>query len=243
MKQSVLANIKGFLKQYEGELNYLYPDTKGLPTTGTGNLIATPSEAMKFPWKLSNGSPASPQDIQNEYQSIKDHPERWPNGGGNYKKFATLFLDQSTLDKLFQQKLSQDESFIKSNIFQNWDSLPADAQMGIISMEWGLGSTLGAFEKFRQAIRAGNFEEAAAQSHITGWDKFFGSAKESRNDADKNLFLNAAEVVKSGANPEVLYYPGKISGANPSGIGTGGKIAFGIFGLGALIAWALSHRG
>ena len=103
-----------------------------------------------------------------------------------------LFLTKS------QATISQLRRF-----FPEYDTWPADAQLGLMAMAWGLGPAFPSrWPRFSAACRKKDFDAAAADSRISDW-------RVERNEASLRLFTNAARVL---ANPghytlSVLYYP------------------------------------
>src|SRR4030095_12016308 len=70
--------------------------------------------------------------------------------------------------------------------FPDFDQIPAQAQIALMSYNYGL--RLRSAPLMCNAVRAGDFVEAAKQSSIAGWDA-------QKNMTHKRLFENAAKIV------------------------------------------------
>ena len=58
MHASVKNALSNFLKQYEGKVNFMYLDVKGLVTVGIGHLIDPVNMALKLEFGQKGGGPA-----------------------------------------------------------------------------------------------------------------------------------------------------------------------------------------
>jgi GH24 family phage-related lysozyme (muramidase) len=202
-----------FIRRHEGEVAFMYLDTKGLVTTGIGNLIDPMSLATPLPFQLKAvnklkapaGRAATRLEIETEWKFIKNHPQRQKliTGGHRLCEPETdLELSDANRAQLFSRKSTSNERQLRG-AFPDYDWWPADAQLGLMAMAWGLGAGFPArWPKFSAACKRKDFDAAAADSHISTWRK-------ERNDASTRLFTNAARVL---ANPDhytvtTFYYP------------------------------------
>lgn len=206
MRASVLQNFVKFNTPLEGMLNYMYTDAKGLVTTGMGNLIDPVGAALALPWKHADGSSASSEEIQAEWQVVKD---AWPGVQSVASKSLTsLHLDESDISFLVSSKAQQFEDQVKS-VLSNYDNAPADAQMGVLSMAWAMGpGYVNTFKLFAAAFNQDDYQGAAAQA------TFKGVGIQPRLDADQVLFHNAAAVAQAGGDRDVLWWPRAITVAD-----------------------------
>jgi GH24 family phage-related lysozyme (muramidase) len=204
---SVLNAYRAFTAQFEGITRFMYTDKKGYVTTGIGNLIEnlkthqpTP-ETFTLGWKRPDGSPASQQEILDAWNAVK---AAWPKVQSvAAQSLTTIRLDKEAIDRLVTSKLKQNEAYLRKK-YPGYDAWPADAQLGILSMAWALGSGFD-FPKFTAAVNRPrpDFRAAAAASHIHDP----GNPIEGRNAANKQLFLNAASVLDAGHDIATLFYP------------------------------------
>ena len=73
MHQSVQNALHDFLKQYEGKVNFMYLDVKGLVTVGIGHLIDPVHMALKLEFRTKGGnSPVSGGEVQSDFGDSGD---------------------------------------------------------------------------------------------------------------------------------------------------------------------------
>lgn len=202
MHASVAAAFRQFSAPLEGVTNFMYLDTKGLVTTGIGNLIDPISYAMNLPWKNGDGSPASKQQIAAEWMAVKQRTDLKMKGGMIYRNITRLRLDDEGVDQLLMGKLQQNESFLVRR-FPNFDRWPADAQLATHSMAWACGPAFR-FPRLAAALLDEDFEMAAIECHM---DERGNAGLIPRNAANKQLYLNAATVKAYGLPIEKLWFP------------------------------------
>lgn len=201
MRQVVLDQFPAFTCRFEGRCSWMYLDVKGLVTTGVGNLIDPMVAAIDLPWKKADGSLASTQEIRDEWTRIKSAQTYSNRGGFFFKNMAQLHLDNVDIDNLVRQRLMMNEVYLEKR-YPNWENWPADAQMAIHSMSWAMGPAFQ-FPKFDACLAAGDFTGAAAECSISTAGN---PGVAPRNAANKQLLLNAAEVVANGGDYDSLTY-------------------------------------
>lgn len=137
LSRSVLDALPGLFGKWEGAaLPYMYTDSKGFVTTGTGNLIDPVARALALTWKRPDGSVASSDEVSAAWQTVKD---AWPGVQSIHSKTLTdLRLDQAALDGLMGGTIKSFVAYLlkKYPQFSNW---PPDAQMAILSISWAWG--------------------------------------------------------------------------------------------------------
>lgn len=223
MHQSVRDNWTFFNEPLEARLSFMYLDSRGLCTTGLGNLIdatklgrdepprpPTDAErsdswviARRLAWRTEAGDTASDAEIDAEWDQIRARLDQARKGGGTFRPFATLHLDDDEIDRLVGSKLDEMEATLRRRPpFAGWDSFPADAQLGILSMAWGMGPMF-AFPKFQAFVAAGQWADAATECRF-GPDH--GTIR-TRNDRNERLFRNAGIVADTSADPSALVWP------------------------------------
>src|SRR5258708_33388167 len=139
MKASVLSAFKSFSTKFEGALDYMYTDVKGLVTTGIGNLIDPMAAALVLPWKRSDGGSASQDEISTEWQRVKD---AWPDVQSvATRSITTLHLDPKDIDWIVSSKAAQNEDTLRKR-YPDYDNWPADAQLGLLSMALAMGPAI-----------------------------------------------------------------------------------------------------
>jgi hypothetical protein len=219
---SVKSIFRVFSDKFEGTVEYMYVDKLGLVTIGIGNLIdgtgrqgnpASPALALPFRYK-SNKQLASQADIRAEWNLIKTTKGLPIKGHLACKPLTKLFLDAAGLDALFSKRLQDDETELKKEIeFQDYDDWPADAQLGLHSMAWAMGSkfrTVHHYNNFAAACQNKKFDEAAKHCSMGSKVQNDESLRR-RNQANERLFRNAAAVLVGEAKGthvrSTLYYP------------------------------------
>jgi hypothetical protein len=224
VRPSVLADWVALNQPLEGVLSFMYTDAENLVTTGMGDLVdasqsgsSTPwAPALLLPWKNPDGSLADQGTVIAQWQAVK-------NGGVNSSVNAgyltTIRLDAAGIQQAVSTTMASDENQLRS-YFPDWDNIPADAQAGILSMSWAMGSGFPrTFTQFTAAINAGRYAAAADLSD------FQGIGIQERVAMNKAMFNNAQLVVDGGYDPATLYWPNLPSSWWPSWMGTAAKVA------------------
>jgi GH24 family phage-related lysozyme (muramidase) len=218
MHASVRDHWSLFNTPFESRVPYMYLDIKGFVTTGVGNLIdastrelspPTPAEretslriTRAMAW-LRNGAgvPANAAEVDLEWDAVKSRMDLALRGGGHFAPPVTkLHISDDEIDRIVSEKLEQMESVLKSRAeFADFERWPADAQLALLSMSWGMGPRF-TFPKF-QAF--------AAQRDWTGASSECRFKPETgtiiqRNNLNQQCFLNAARVDLEGLDPEAL---------------------------------------
>lgn len=174
----------------------------------------------------ASGPVASDDDVIEAWKAVHNRQDLKGLGGGNaaFPALTSVRLTDDAVAALIQSKLAANEDTLRG-YFPSYDSWPADGQLGLLSMAWGLGphfadpsrdGTSDGWPKFRAALNGvsstntqgpPDFAAAAAESHQY-------NATAARNAANYKLFMNAHTVAEQNLDPEVLYYPGEPSVAD-----------------------------
>ncbi|MFD6878342.1 MULTISPECIES: peptidoglycan-binding protein [unclassified Streptomyces] len=199
MHTSVRDNFPAFSTRLEGRVKHMYLDSLGNVTIAIGNKIDPVADALDLAslgaplLRDSNNTKASDAEITAEWTKVK---------GGSTA--TTLHLSEPSIDALVTKRLKQNETVLLT-IFPGFDDWPADAQLAILSMAWGLGPNAlrpPKFQKLRAAIGARKWFNAARECNMTG------SGLDKRNAVDRGLFRNAAVSEEPPASdPAVLFLP------------------------------------
>jgi hypothetical protein len=195
----------------------MYLDVLGLVTVGVGNLVDPVLAAHALPFRFTNrpgiaapGSTATADQIAAEWQALKNDPSLKTRGYKACEPITQLELSDDAIDSLIIDRLTKNESFLKRQPwFQDFDTWPADAQLGLLSMAWAMGPAgPGNFPSFRAACQKLDFNTAAAQCKM---NEAGNPGVVPRNQANFTLFSNAATVVAGAAQGGLqranLYYP------------------------------------
>jgi hypothetical protein len=217
MRDAVRDAFYDFNRVFEGDIPYLYQDVLGLVSVGVGILCDPVELAYHLPFVRADGSPASRTEIILEWRKIKalgagDYKSGNPaakNGHLYARPHTSLRLTEEGLRSTLLGKLNQNVAYLR-NRFPEWDSWPADAQLGVLSLAWGCGPAFR-FPKCEAALRAKDFRTAAAECRmVANGVELYGLKP--RNKANRILLTNAA-VAMGRLDPDVLYYPAELDAA------------------------------
>ncbi len=208
MHSSVMPKLKELLKEYEGKINHMYLDKKGLVTVGVGHKIDPIQDALKMQFRTKGGgSIVSEAEIQAEWHTVKARKDLI-NTVGEFAKITRLELSDKGIEAMIERHARAIETYIKTNaaarkFYANFDNWPADAQLGFLGLAWG-GVPLPQFgwHKFPAACKAEDWLTAAKESRIKT------NIPEGRNRAHKLAFENAAKVKADGHDIKTIYWPG-----------------------------------
>lgn len=227
MYPSVQSYFITFSAKFEGSVSYMYLDVLGLVTVGVGNLIDPVTLAQALPFRFKNrpgiaapGSAATPDQIAAEWQTVKANQalrnQRYPV----FDPITQLELSDDSIDSLILSRLTSNENYLKRQPpFQNFDTWPADAQLGLLSMAWAMGpGGPGQFPNFSAACQNSDFNRAAAECKM---NEAGNPGLIPRNQANFQLFSSAAIVLAGEAQGRyqrsTLYYPKALATAGPTG--------------------------
>ena len=207
---SVRASFPGFTEPFDGRSYCMYVDVRGLVTTAVGNLIDTEEDACRLSWTKDDGTAATEAEVRAEWRLVKGRTELARQGAGAAARATKLRLTDAGIDALVLSRFDANTQILRRT-YAEWDSWPADAQLGCHSILWS-----GAFfpldshwPKFNSAARARDWVTAAEHSHDQ--DQHHRGVSE-RNTANHQLFLNAARVDLEGRDVAALYrYRGAIA--------------------------------
>ena len=224
MFASVQSTFPAFSARFEGRVPYMYLDIKGLVTVGVGNLVDPVEVAQALPFRFKDkpgidapGSPATPAQVAAEWQTLKNDPSLETKGFKACEPITQLELSDDSIDSLVIDRLTQNETFMKNQPwFQDFDTWPADAQLGLLSMAWAMGPHRpGDFPKFRAACQNLDFNAAAAECKM---NEAGNPGLIPRNQANFTLFSNAAIVLAGeapgGLQRSDLHYPRALTAAD-----------------------------
>jgi Putative peptidoglycan binding domain len=217
LQPSVVAALPSTFAPWEGPgLSFMYTDSKGLVTTGTGNLIDPIGAALALPWQNPDGSPTSQQDITDAWNTVKS---AWPGVQSNASSSLTsIRLSKDALDDLMLKTIQGNHEYLMKE-YPNYTKWPADAQMAIHSISWAWGPGFATVwnesgtngTAFNAAVNAAtpDFAKAAqimmaASQH----EESINSGIIPRDQANVVMFNNAADVLKSKGDVTKFWYPG-----------------------------------
>lgn len=167
MRPIVQQNFFQWSRKFEGYVQHMYLDVKGLVTTGVGNLIDPVSAALSLPWRYTTGILADRSAILAEWSRIKSHTELAKQGFRAAGKIATLHLDADAIESLVKQKANSFWDWMRTHYFPDCDSWPACAQLATLSMAWALGPGFPVtFKNYAAAAKRQDWKACAAACGI-----------------------------------------------------------------------------
>lgn len=203
------AAAKGFTQitvAFEGGyINWMFPDVKGLVSTGFGLLLDPVAMASSLPWRRSDGSIASRDEIVADFDRVKNFPNAARLGHKSVEHVAQLRLNPEDMDAAVLAKVRNNETILRV-LFPEYDDWCADAQLGVMSMAWACGPALNrGWPKLTKALREKDYLTAAVECFMPE-EATIGGLRP-RNRANRILFRNAAWALGSHVDPDVLFFP------------------------------------
>ena len=234
-------HFTAFTIAYEGKTPYPYTDSKGLVTTGIGNLIddgsAGPMQAL--PWRHGVGGPlATSQEVGNAYDALKS---AWPGVQSTACASLTdLRLDDAGIAAVVGKQLASNQNYLKGK-YPGLPSWPADAQLAMHSLAWAWGPAFAnvwttvdgqGFVNAANALRPDFGAMAGMMKDASAHEETINAGIIPRDAATENLFNNANDVLAKNADRTKLYYPNDVTGLGLSTLAI--MLAFGGVGLGLI---------
>lgn len=190
MRKAVLDIFPAFSDALEGHVEHMYLDILGLVTVGRGCLIEPISLALGLPWvHRSDNTPATRQEVEAEWNLINGTPRLAKMHYDYAGKLCKLKLTQEGIDQLMARRLTVFEDYLKKK-FPEWDSWPADAQLGAMSMAWAMGA--GYVDKFKNFVNAANEHKWIVAADCCKMREDGNAGLIPRNKANKLLFEMSA---------------------------------------------------
>ena len=156
MTEEFTAKLISLLSQHEGRKPFMYADSAGYVTVGVGHLLAKPENALGLGFIDENELVASDSQVTNAWNYVK--------ASKSYYRGLTLPSDK--IDNLLMEDVSRFYPVLIQT-FPAFDSYPEPAQLALYDMVFNLGSFVK-FPRFRAAVQAQNWEQAAAECHREG---------------------------------------------------------------------------
>jgi GH24 family phage-related lysozyme (muramidase) len=204
MHDSVAAAFVRFSSPLEGVFRSMYLDVRGLVTTAIGVLIDPVGLALQLPWKRPDGSLATADEIRAEWLSLKARQDLRNTIAAKQAKATTLRLSDEDVQAITRARLLGNERFLV-NDFPKFASMPADAQLCILSMAWALGAGFAdTFKSFAKAANACDWVTAKAHCKIRTASN---PGILERNRANELCLDNAATVIENDMPRDELHWP------------------------------------
>lgn len=196
-----------FSQPLEGRVHSMYLDILGYVTTGVGNLIDSPSEACKLPWKHKDGRLATQAEVIAAWRELKAHQELKKLHWAYAAKLNDLRLSDEDIDVLVKNKLFEFEAYMEKHHFPTWRDFPADAQLAICSMAWACGPGFPA--QFKNFKRFANLHQWANAKACCTIREAGNPGVIPRNIQNRLCFDNAAIVEAHKMDLDELHWPSR----------------------------------
>jgi GH24 family phage-related lysozyme (muramidase) len=163
-------------KEFEGEIPWMYLDSRGNVTCGIGFLVSTIADAVDFYDGVS-----SVEDIRDDFLRVRNMtPNMKPS---YYHEDSSPMISRQTMDTILKNKLYDCSKELQS-IFLDFDNFPDAAKAAILDMIYNLGKPkFLVFKKLIQAVKSANWSTAAQECHRIG-------IPDSRNNWTASRFLS-----------------------------------------------------
>lgn len=162
---------------------------------GTSTCVAGEREAASQPIRRMfrvrrTREPASAEDMVKEFRRVYNTERTRDNLFSAYQDRSPIEMDRQAMLQLLREKMLEFWTY-KGRELPNFQSLPAQAQ--VVLMSWNYGLRLTRAPKMCGAVLAGDYVTAANETLVPGWDG-------KKNEAHRILMLNAGAIVKSGGD-------------------------------------------
>lgn len=170
--EALKVKLRAKLKQYEGQVEHMYLDTRGFVTVGVGHMISTAEDAKKIAFvKAESGSPATKKEIEDEYALIKSKPFGAAYPARRFKSFTKLKLTDSTIDGITNKYIASFEGELKQ-IYgaTEFNAHPENVKLALFDMIFNLGmpKLKSGYPKFNKHIKAKDYKNEALESNRKG---------------------------------------------------------------------------
>lgn len=183
MSEQFLHDARRLIKTGEGSIPHMYLDSVGKVTVGVGNMLPDAHAALALPFVVKeNGAPASPAQIQDEFNLVLRQEPRHP--APYYSRYCDLMLTDEEINALLDRRIDDFEAGLRQQ-FQHFDQFPEQAKLGMLDMAFNLGISglVSKFPAFTRAARSADWETCAIECKRK-------QVQTSRNETVKQLFLS-----------------------------------------------------
>jgi GH24 family phage-related lysozyme (muramidase) len=177
-----LAIIIPRMERFEGRVHHMYLCTGGEVTIGIGHAILREADAVTLAWTVGSRS-ATAEEITADWGRVAAAEKG--KVAIAYQGLTNCRMSDHDIDALIASDVDRFTAQLEQAL-PNWNRYPEPAQHALFDMAFNVG--LGGLKKFPRmlaAVKAGQWEIAAAQCHRQGID-------DERNQQTADLFLQAA---------------------------------------------------
>jgi len=192
--------IRKKLEEYEGFIDHIYRDSKGLATVAVGHMMPNVQAAQQLTFYTAKGTRATPAEIKVDYELVMKQPAN--RLAGFYKRFTVLKMKSSDADLLTNKHI---ESFYKElkKIYADYDKFPSDAKLALMDLIFNVGmpNLKNSWPTMNAAIKAKDWAKAAANSNRKA------PISATRNKYVKDLFIKASQENFPGKTSQAKVTP------------------------------------
>jgi hypothetical protein len=157
------------------------------------------------------GKICSPTDVETDYNNVLKEEDLGRKGSGFLDQWQALTICRITRDGLrrgVRAKIIENINGLKAKegraALGDFDSFPADAQLCVASLTWGVGPVFyRTYPKFCAATRAADWLTASKECTFKNKDNTLPRRQKQQEDMMRNA--NACKL--GAADPEVLHFP------------------------------------
>jgi len=180
-------NIRKKLEEYEGFIEHIYRDSKGLATVAVGHMMPNVQAAQQLTFYTAKGGRATPAEIKVDYDAVMKQPAN--RLASFYKRFTVLKIKRTDADTLTNKHIDSFHKELK-RIYLDFDKFPSDAKLALMDLIFNVGMTnlKNKWPTMNAAIKAKDWAKAAANSNRKA------PISAARNKYVKDLFIKASQV-------------------------------------------------
>jgi GH24 family phage-related lysozyme (muramidase) len=168
---------------FETPVPWMYLDTRGLVTTGIGQMLPDVASAQALAFLHSDGTPAPPDVIQADFERVRALAPSEPCHFYLSPISPTLATD--TMTSMLAAVIAANDAILRGRL-TDYDGFPDPAKLALLDMIYNLGESR-LFSEYPLLLAAVNNQHwlvASQQCHRNG-------PNQQRNDWTRNQFLAA----------------------------------------------------
>jgi hypothetical protein len=212
LQPSVVDAIPSVFAKWEGDgLPYMYTDSKGIVTCGTGNALFTAAAAEALCWYTPSGFICAKAEVDAAFATVKS---AWPKVQSTAcARLTNIRLNHAGIVALVMRTVQTDWTYLLTQ-FPGCEDFPADAQLALLSSAWAWGpgfarvwGDLGT--KFKSLLSPPPQYVFAAQVMLDAsvHEEKINPGIIPRDEGEVVMLQNAGAVAAAGADYSTLCYP------------------------------------
>jgi hypothetical protein len=161
----------------------------------------------------NHGAVCSPEDVAKDYDEVLKHDDLGRLGPGQAAQWQNITqcrLTRETIKKAVRARVISNFNGVKAraDVFGDFTKYPADAQLCVISLTWGVGPNFFVgYPKFCAACKAGRWLEAAKEATFKNQENTLPQRQRAQQ-----LMMRNAEAVRMGeGDPDNLQWPAELT--------------------------------